>query len=175
MREERNVAERSQWQVGRTEAVANNGMVAAKTPQAADAGADVLGRGGNAVDAAVACGFAAWVVEPWMNGIGGGGYMVVHDPSNGDATTVEFPMVAPAGDHEQMFPIKSAERDAALFGWPTVVDNANIVGHRAVAVPGAVAGLCLALERFGTISLAEAMAPAIRYADAGVPVTWHTT
>src|SRR5215218_1643772 len=175
MREERNVAERSQWQVGRTEAVANNGMVAAKTPQAADAGAEVLRRGGNAVDAAAACAFACWVVEPWMNGIGGGGYMVIHDPATGETQTVEFPMVAPSGATERMFPLKSTERDAALFGWPTVVDNANIVGPRAVAVPGAVAGLALALERFGTISLAEAMAPAIRWAEEGFPVTWHTT
>jgi gamma-glutamyltranspeptidase/glutathione hydrolase len=150
-------------------------MVAAKTPQAADAGAEVLRRGGNAVDAAVACAFAAWVVEPWMNGIGGGGYMVIHDPVKGEQITVEFPMVAPAGATESMFPLKGGGRDAALFGWPAVVDNANIVGHRAVAVPGAVAGLALALERYGSISLAEAMAPAIRYAEEGFPVTWHTT
>lgn len=169
------VAERSQWQVERTEAIANHGMVAAKTPQAADAGAEVLRRGGNAVDAAVACAFTAWVVEPWMNGIGGGGYMVIHDPAKRESVTVEFPMVAPAGATESMFPLKGGGRDAALFGWPAVVDNANIFGHRAVAVPGAVAGLALALERYGTISLAEAMAPAIRYAEEGFPVTWHTT
>lgn len=169
------MAERSEWQVGRTEAISNNGMVAAKTPQAADAGAAVLRKGGNAVDAAVACAFAAWVVEPWMNGIGGGGYMVIHDPKTDDAVTIEFPMVAPAGATETMFPLKGGERDAALFGWPTVVDNANIVGHRSVAIPGAVAGLALALEKYGTISLAEAMAAGIQYAEEGVPVTWHTT
>jgi gamma-glutamyltranspeptidase/glutathione hydrolase len=169
------VAERSQWQVGRTEAVANGGMVAAKTPQAADAGAEVLKRGGNAVDAAVATAVAAWVVEPWMNGIGGGGYMVVHDPAKGETVAIEFPMVAPAGATETMFPLKGAGRDAALFGWPAVVDNANVVGHRSIAVPGAIAGLAKALETYGTISLAEAMAPAIEYAERGFPVTWHTT
>ncbi|MCC6791445.1 MAG: gamma-glutamyltransferase [Thermomicrobiales bacterium] len=169
------MAERSEWQVGRTEAVADGGMVAAKTPQAADVGADVLKRGGNAVDAAVATAFAAWVVEPWMNGIGGGGYMVVHDPAKRETVTIEFPMVAPAGATEQMFPLAGGGRDAALFGWPTVVDNANIVGHRSVAVPGAIAGLARALETYGTISLAEAMAPAIAYAENGFPVTWHTT
>lgn len=169
------MAERSQWEVQRTEAVSDNGMVAAKTPQAADAGAEVLRRGGNAVDAAITCAFVAWVVEPWMNGIGGGGYMVIHDPASGEAVTVEFPMVAPAGATEDMFPLKGGGRDAALFGWPAVVDNANIVGHRAVAVPGALAGLALALERYGTISLEEALEPAIRYAEEGFPVTWHTT
>ena len=169
------MAERSQLQVDRTEAVSNNGMVAAKTPQAAGAGADVLRKGGNAIDAAVTCAFTAWVVEPWMNGIGGGGYMVVHDSAKAETVAIEFPMVAPAGATDGMFPLKGGTRDAALFGWPTVVDDANIVGHRSVAIPGAVAGLALALERYGTISLAEAMAPAIRYAEEGVPVTWHTT
>lgn len=169
------MVERSQWHVGRTEAVASGGMVAAKTPQAADAGAAVLARGGNAVDAAIVTGFVAWVVEPWMNGIGGGGYMVIHDPKGGEAVAVEFPMVAPAGATADMFPLAGGGRDAALFGWPSVVDNANIVGHRAAAVPGAVAGLAMALERHGTLSLAEALAPAIAYAEEGFPVTWHTT
>lgn len=169
------MSERSQLRVDRTEAVSGNGMVAAKTPQAADAGAAVLRAGGNAVDAAVTCAFTAWVVEPWMNGIGGGGYMVIHDPETAEPVTVEFPMIAPLGATEAMFPLRGGTRDTALFGWPVVVDDANIVGHRAVAVPGAVAGLALALERFGTISLAGAMAPAIEAAEAGVSVTWHTT
>ncbi|MEA2586395.1 MAG: gamma-glutamyltranspeptidase / glutathione hydrolase, partial [Thermomicrobiales bacterium] len=161
--------------IERTEATARGGMVAAKTPEAAQAGADVLARGGNAVDAAVACALVAGVVEPWMNGIGGGGYLVRHDPRSDEATVVEFPMVAPAGAQEEMFPLSGAGTDAALFGWPAVVDNANIVGHRAAAVPGTVAGLALALERYGSISFAQALAPAIDHAEAGVPVTWHTT
>src|SRR5262249_53234586 len=65
--------------------------------------------------------------------------------------------------------------DEALFGWPAVVENANVLGYRSVAVPGTVAGLALALQRWGTISLAEALAPAIRWAEEGIPVSWHTT
>ena len=168
------MSERTEWHLDRTEAVARGGMVAAKTATAAGVGAEVLGRGGNAVDAAVATAFAAGVVEPWMSGIGGGGFMVVHRPGQ-DAVVVEFPMVAPAGATPALFPLAGGAADAALFGWPAVVGGANIVGHQAVAVPGAVAGLALALARFGTMSLADVLAPAIRLAAEGAPVTWHTT
>jgi gamma-glutamyltranspeptidase/glutathione hydrolase len=149
-------------------------MVAAKTAQAAEAGADVLRRGGNAVDAAVTTAFAAAVAEPWMNGIGGGGYMVIQAPDEAPMV-VEYPMTAPAGARPEMFPLSGAPAEDTLFGWPGVVDNANLWGYRSVAVPGTTAGLALALERWGTMSLAEALAPAIRLAEEGIPVTWHTT
>src|SRR5215212_9284502 len=152
------VSERSEWVVERTEATARGGMVAAKTPKAAQAGADVLARGGNAVDAAVTCALVAGVVEPWMNGIGGGGYMVVQAPDEAPAV-VTYPMAAPAAAQPEMFPLSGTGSDAALFGWPAVVDSANVWGYRSVTVPGTVAGLALALERWGTISLAEALAP----------------
>jgi gamma-glutamyltranspeptidase/glutathione hydrolase len=164
----------TEWQVSRLEARGRGGMVAAKTPQAAAAGADILRRGGNAVDAAVTTAFTAGVVEPWMNGIGGGGYMVVQAPDEAPEV-VAYPMVAPAGARPEMFPLSGAGSDTELFGWPAVVDNANVWGYRSVAVPGTVAGLALALERWGTISLAEALAPAIRWAEEGTPVFWHTT
>jgi gamma-glutamyltranspeptidase/glutathione hydrolase len=149
-------------------------MVAAKTAAAAEAGAAVLRRGGNAVDAAVATAFVAGVVEPMMSGIGGGGFMVVHRPGEAPLV-VDYPMVSPAGARPEMFPLSGAGPDLALFGWPGVVDSANIVGHRAVCVPGTVAGLALALERFGTRPLAAVMEPAIRYADEGFQVAWPTT
>ena len=168
------MAERTTWAVERTEAAAAGGMVAAKWPAAAEAGAEVLRRGGNAFDAAVTTAFAVGVVEPWMSGVGGGGFAV--GCAAGSAPfAVEFPMVSPAGARPEMFPLSGAGPDAALFGWAGVVDNANLFGHRSVAVPGVVAGLALLLERAGTISLAEALAPAIRLASEGVPVTWHTT
>ncbi len=158
----------TEWQVGRLEARGRGGMVAAKTPQAAAAGAEVLRRGGNAVDAAVTTAFAAGVVEPWMNGIGGGGYMVVHVPGEAPAV-VEYPMTAPAAARAEMFPLTGAKGEEAMFGWPAVEENANVFGYRSVAVPGTVAGLALALERWGTISLAEALAPAIRWRRRGSP------
>jgi len=164
----------TEWLLDRAEAVGRGGMVAAKTPQAAEVGAGVLRAGGNAVDAAVATAFAAGVAEPWMSGIGGGGFLVVQAPGSA-AQVVEFPMVAPAGATPEMFPLAGTGSDAALFGWPAVVGGANVAGPRAVAVPGVVAGLALATERFGTRPLAELLAPAIGLASAGVPVTWHTT
>src|SRR5215208_6803137 len=162
----------TEWQVSRLEAHGRGGMVAAKTPQAAAAGADILRRGGNAVDAAVTTAITASVVEPWMNGIGGGGYMVVQAPEEAEAV-VAYPMVAPAGTRPEMFPLSGAGSDAALFGWPAVVDSANVWGYRSVAVPGTVAGLALALERWGTISLAEALATATIFldSDGNPPVT----
>jgi gamma-glutamyltranspeptidase/glutathione hydrolase len=149
-------------------------MVAAKTPEAALAGAEVLRRGGNAVDAIVATAFVAGVAEPWMNGVGGGGFMVHHDPATGKASVVEFPMVSAARATADMFPLTGGT-DSALFGWPSTVGNANIVGARAVSVPGTVAGLALARERFGSLPLSELVQPAIELAERGVPVTWHTT
>src|SRR3954447_15066156 len=117
----------TEWEIRRLEARGRGGMVAAKTALAAAAGADTLRRGGNAVDAAVTTAFTAGVVEPWMNGIGGGGYMVVHAPDEAPQV-VSYPMVAPAGAQPEMFPLSGTEVDEALFGWPAVVENANVVG-----------------------------------------------
>jgi gamma-glutamyltranspeptidase/glutathione hydrolase len=165
------MATRSTWQVDKTEATGARGMVAAKTSLAAEAGAKVLAAGGNAIDAAVTTACVAWVAEPPMSGIGGGGYLIVHDPATGDHV-VSFPMVAPAGATPDMFPL-AAGKDTGLFGWPATVGNQNVVGHRSVAVPGNIAGLALALERWGTISLAKALEPAIALCEEGVPVDWQ--
>jgi gamma-glutamyltranspeptidase/glutathione hydrolase len=167
------VRERTDWILDRHEARATGGMVAAKHPLAAEVGADVLRRGGNAVDAAVATAFAVGVVKPFMSGIGGGGYMVVHLADRGETSVVDYMMVAPRAATAGMYRLVGGT-DQSLFGWPAVEEEANILGHRAVAVPGTVAGLALALERFGTISLAAALGPAIRFADEGFPVNWHT-
>jgi gamma-glutamyltranspeptidase/glutathione hydrolase len=74
-----------------------------------------------------------------------------------------------------MFPLSGVPTSDVLFGWPGVVDNANVAGARAVAVPGTLAGMALARERFGTMRLADLIAPAITLATDGPPVTWHTT
>lgn len=169
------MATTSRWQAGRSEARGGGGMVAAKTPQAAEAGAEVLRQGGNAVDAAVVTAFVAGVVEPWMNGIGGGGFLVRHDTRSGESAVVEFPMVSPGGAREDMYPLSGKGPDAEMFGWASVVDNQNAIGPRSVAVPGDIAGLALALERFGSWSFAKALEPAIGFAADGFPMTWHTS
>jgi gamma-glutamyltranspeptidase/glutathione hydrolase len=168
--------ERTTWVQSRPEAgvAAGGGMVAAKTEAAAEVGAEVLRGGGNAVDAAVATAFAAGVAEPWMNGLGGGGFLVAHRLGR-EPVVVGYPMVSPAAARPELFPLSGAPPDSGLFGWPSVVEAANIVGHRAPCVPGTPAGLALAAERLGTWPLADLIAPAARLAEEGVPVTWHTT
>ncbi len=165
----------SPWIVTRPLITGRRGAVAAKTPDAVAAGLAMLEKGGNAIDAAVATAFASGVAEPWMNGVGGGGFLVAWLAKEGCSVAVDYPMRSPAGATPGMFPLAGTAPDTALFGWPATVDNANVVGHRAVAIPGSVDGLALALERFGTLSLAEVLEPAIAIAERGVEVTWHTT
>lgn len=169
------MAATSRWRLGRFEAVSDAGMVAAKTPLAAEFGSRVLQNGGNAVDAAVATAAVAAVVEPWMNGFGGGGFLVRHDSKTGDSSVVSYPMVAPKSATADMYTLSGGKPDAELFGWPAVVGAANIVGPQSVCVPGTVAGLSLALQRYGTYSFAEALNPAIDLARHGYPVSWHTS
>lgn len=168
------MATRSEWRVERSEAVGAGGMVAAKTSQAAEAGAAVLARGGNAVDAAVTTAFAAGVAEPWMNGLGGGGFLVAYLAERKEAVVIEYPVIAPLSAKSDMY--KPAPKGTpASYHWEAMEDDANVIGHRSVSVPGTVAGLAFALERYGTISLAEAVAPAIVLAEEGFPVTWETS
>lgn len=169
------MAATSQWRLGRYEVVSEDGVVAAKTPLAAHFGAKVLEDGGNAVDAAVVTAAVAAVVEPWMNGFGGGGFLVRHDSKTGESSVVAYPMVAPSSATPDMFPLSGGKPDTELFGWPAVVGGTNIIGAKAVCVPGTVAGLSLALLRFGTYSFAQALNPAIDLARHGIPVSWHTS
>ena len=169
------MASTSQWRLGRFEATSDNGMVAAKTPLAAEFGLRVLENGGNAVDAAVVTAAVSGVVEPWMTGFGGGGFLVRHDSKRGESSVVSFPMVAPQSATPDMFPLTGGEPDAELFGWPAVVGAANLYGPRSVCIPGATAGLALALQTYGTYSFAEALIPAIDLAREGIPVSWHTS
>lgn len=168
------MATRSEWRVERTQAMGAGGMVAAKTTQSAEAGAAVLARGGNAIDAAVTTAFVAGVVEPWMNGIGGGGFLVAWLAERKEAVVIEYPVVAPLGATPDMYTPAPTGTPAA-YHWEAMVDDANVIGHRSVSVPGTLAGLAMALERYGTISLAEALAPAIVAAEDGFPVTWATS
>lgn len=165
----------SRWRLGRFEAISDAGVVAAKTPLAAQFGAKVLENGGNAVDAAVVTAAVAAVVEPWMNGFGGGGFLVRHDSKSGESSVVSYPMVAPRSATPDMFPLSGGKPDAELFGWPAVVGAANIIGAKSVCVPGTPAGLSLALQKYGTYSFAEALNPAIDLARHGYPVSWHTS
>ncbi|MGI8486248.1 MAG: gamma-glutamyltransferase [Thermomicrobiales bacterium] len=165
---------RSRWSASRTPAESTHGMVVAKNSVAVEAGLAMLAQGGNAIDAAVATAFAVGVAEPWMNGLGGGGFMIVWLAAEQRSLAIEFPMMSAAACRPEMFQLTGSV-DSALFGWPSVVDNANVLGQTSVCVPGTVAGLTLALEKYGTLPLPTVMAPAIELAEVGVAVTWHTT
>jgi gamma-glutamyltranspeptidase/glutathione hydrolase len=135
-----------------------NAMVASDAPLASRAGIEILKRGGNAVDAAVAVGFALAVVYPEAGNLGGGGYMVI-SMADGRRGALDYREVAPL----------AAARDMYLDSTGKLTD-ASVVGPLASGVPGAVAGLTAALRRYGTMSLAQVMAPAIRYAERGFVV-----
>lgn len=158
--------------VDRSEPTGERGMVAAKSQAASEAGARMFALGGNAMDAAIAAAFASGVVEPMMSGLGGGGVMVVHDPADGQTYCVEFGMRSPALATPDCYELAEG-RSTEVFKWRAVRDEANTVGYRAVAVPGAVAGYALALGRWGRLPLATVMQPAIELAATALPTGWY--
>src|SRR6266851_9231886 len=139
---------------------AANGMVATDEPLASQAGVEILKRGGNAVDAAVATAFALAVVEPAAGNIGGGGFMLVR-LAGGKTTFFDYREMAPG----------KATRDMYIKPDGKLDEKASTMGYRSVAVPGTVAGLALALKTRGTMKLAAVMQPAIRLAEEGFPVS----
>ena len=150
--------------VVKEEARADNAMVATKDIEATRAGLAMLESGGNAIDAAVAACLAVGVVEPASSGIGGGGYLVYQVGEQGGV--IGFPMKGPLAAKPDMYEL-TGESATGSFGWPGVVDDANIEGFRSIATPGAVAGLCEAHRRFGKLPLSEVVAPVVRLARKG--------
>jgi gamma-glutamyltranspeptidase / glutathione hydrolase len=129
--------------------------------EAADVGMRVLASGGNAVDAAVAAALVAGIVSPSNCGVGGyGGHMVIGWPG-GKVTAIDFNSAAPAAARENMFPL---DRQGRVRG------EVNKHGWLAVGVPGTLAGLQLALDKFGTRGLGQLVEPAIRFARDGVQI-----
>ena len=149
------------------------GMVAAQNQQAADIGAAVMAEGGNAVDAAVATAFSLAVLEPWMSGLGGGGYMMVYDARQNRAHCLDFGMIAAQRLDPAQYPLMEG-KGGDLFGWPSVLEDRNIVGYPAIAVPGQPEGMRLALETFGTRSWAQSLAPAVELAEQGLEAVSYT-
>jgi len=150
------------------------GIVASQSVAAAQVGAAVLAEGGNAVDAAIATGFAVGVLEPWMSGIGGGGYMLVAMAGAPEVQCVEFGMVAPQALDPADYPLTGGTTQA-LFEWPSVKGDRNIKGPLSVAVPGTVDGMRAAHEAFASLPWPRLLEPAIALAQAGLPVDWFTT
>ena len=137
------------------------GMVASEQELATQVGVEILQQGGNAVDAAVAVGFALAVVLPNAGNIGGGGFMVLHDGKSGENFTVDFREMAPS----------KASRDMYLDEQGNVVDGKSLYTHFAVGVPGTVAGMEYALKKWGSLPLEKVIAPAIKLAEEGFIVS----
>jgi gamma-glutamyltranspeptidase/glutathione hydrolase len=138
-------------------AESRRGMVVTSQADATRAGVAMLERGGNAVDAAVAAAFALAVTQPFSAGLGGGAFLLIHR-ADGSSVALDARETAPA----------KASRDMYLR--PGVPERASLLGPLAVATPGFVAGLALALEEHGSVSLAEALAPAIALAEQGFAI-----
>lgn len=154
------------------EAKSRNGMVVAKHNLAAAVGLEVLKQGGNAVDAAVATAFAIGVVEPFMSGLGGGGNMVIH-LSNGETIDLDYIPKTPMKASANMYELE--EGASGAYAWPSVKNQENMVGYKSVCVPGTVAGLCEALEKYGTMSLDQVLKGAIKLAEHGFPVSSYAS
>ncbi len=140
---------------------AQHGMVASQEAMATKIGVDILRQGGNAVDAAVAVGFALAVTLPEAGNLGGGGFMIVHMAKSGETVAIDYREKAPAKASRDMFLDAEGNADPELSRWSGL----------STGVPGTVAGLALAQKRYGAMSLAEVMAPAIALAESGVIVT----
>ena len=139
---------------------ATHGMVVTAQSLASAVGVEILKKGGNAVDAAVAVGYALAVVHPCCGNLGGGGFMLIHLASGKDVV-LDFRETAPL----------AATRDMYLDAASNVIPDASTRGYKAVGVPGSVLGLETALTRYGTMSRAEVMAPAIALAEQGFVLT----
>ncbi|WP_428927010.1 gamma-glutamyltransferase [Marinibacterium sp. SX1] len=158
------------WAVTKPQVSSAGGIVVAQHHEAARAGADVLARGGNAMDAAVVTACVLSVVEPWLSGFGGGGFLL-HAAAEGPVEALDFNVVAGSAVDPADYPLVG-DRDGDWFDWPAVEGNRNLIGPASICVPGAVAGLAAALERHGTLSWADALAPAIEMAERGMRVDW---
>ncbi len=142
--------------------IAKNGMVSAQDRIAAEVGRDILQRGGNAVDAAVATGFALAVTHPQAGNLGGGGFMMVSLADQDEVIAIDFREMAPAASSRDMYLGSDGEVDNSLAQY----------SHLSTGVPGTVMGMLDALETYGTMSRRQVIGPAIRLAYQGFPVSY---
>lgn len=148
------------------------GMIVAAQPEAAEAGAQILEQGGNAIDAAIAAAFMQGVVDPQMSGLGGFGSMQIYMPERGFHKTLEFYSPAPRAVRPDMWMSKVQRQSDDGFAF-LLDDHANEIGYLAVGVPGSVKGYAAALAQCGTMPWRDVMAPAIEQAREGFMVRPH--
>lgn len=141
--------------------IAQDGMVSTQNDIATQIGIDILEKGGNAIDASIAVGFALTVTLPRAGNIGGGGFMLMHDAEKGESYGIDYRETAPTGVTAADFLDANGEKDLeSRFDWP------------AVGVPGSVAGFHKAWEMKGSLPWAELIEPSIRLAEDGFPVSY---
>ncbi|HLY61767.1 MAG TPA: gamma-glutamyltransferase [Terriglobia bacterium] len=145
-----------------TPVAAKHGMVVTAEPHASDVGVEIMKAGGNAVDAAVAVGFALAVTYPYAGNIGGGGFMLIR-MAHGEAVMIDYREEAPAAASHNMY----------LDAHGEMIPKASTIGPLAIGVPGTVAGLALAEQKYGKLGLARVLEPAIRLADEGFVVDYE--
>jgi gamma-glutamyltranspeptidase / glutathione hydrolase len=140
---------------------AQHGVVVSIHELASQAGVEIMKAGGNAIDAAVATGFALAVVHPAAGNIGGGGFMLIR-MADGKTHFIDYREKAPAAATANMY----------LDPQGNVIEDASVIGYKSIGVPGSVAGMVYAEQKFGKLTLKQAMAPAIRLAREGYILSW---
>src|SRR4029077_9692831 len=150
------------WAASMPPVHAPHAMVASVHGLASEVGVQIMQSGGNAVDAAVATGFALAVVHPQAGNLGGGGFMLIR-MADGVTHFVDFREKAPA----------AATADMYLDAQGNLIKNARLVGYKAIGVPGSVAGLAYAQRSYGKLPLAQVMTPAIKLARDGYALAWE--
>jgi len=142
--------------------IAEQGMVASQHYEASQVGLEILEAGGNAVDAAVAIGFSLAVVLPRAGNLGGGGFMLIHDADDKATKAINYREIAPKKSDRDMYLDKEGKVDNKKF-------NSS---YHSIGVPGTVAGLCHALDNYGTMTISEVIAPAIKLAKEGFAISY---
>lgn len=143
------------------EIVGRNGMVVSVDQFASQVGIDILKKGGNAVDAAVAVGLALAVTYPFAGNIGGGGFMIIRFPETGESVAVDFREMAPGLATQDMYLDEEGE----------IERSKSTIGHLSVGIPGTIKGFDLVLKTYGRLSWKEVIEPAIRLAEEGFALT----
>ena len=163
------------WEINKSSVNSKAGVVTSHHYEASDIGADILNSGGNAVDAAIAMGLALGVVEPWMSGIGGCGFMIYYNAEKQKCFGIDFGVQSSANLNTNDYILSESGEDKDLFGWPNLENEANMKGTLSMAVPSYISGISLALKNFGTMSWKELIEPSCILSSRGMLVDWHTT
>lgn len=154
--------ESGQLKMTERDAEGENGVVSSANYYASKIGSDIIAKGGNAVDAAVAVGFAMSAVESYYSGLGGGGYMMIRFADTGENVFIDFRETAPTGATPDLWP---KGEDGEYVGYYDMQ-----IGPQGIAVPGYVKGMMYALENYGTMDRNTVLSPSVELAEKGFPV-----